>query len=1340
MLNPISTYRIQFHAGFTFKDLASIIPYLNNLGIKTIYASPIFAASPGSMHGYDVVNPHLVNPEIGTVEELRLLSAELKKLGIGWIQDIVPNHMAFHPDNLWLMDVLEKGLHSTYADFFDINWTGDKAEPLMVPFLGSTLEEAIAKKEITLVQVAGRIKLQYFDTQWPVNDLVTSLELPVAEAVALQYYRPCHWKETDKKINYRRFFTVNNLICLNIQEQKNFELYHLFIKELLEDGVFQGLRVDHIDGLFDPETYLERLRELAGDDIYIVVEKILEADEILPEWPVEGTTGYDFLAQVNNLLTHRQAEDEFSTFYENLSGDHNSIPQQIMEKKTSILVNHMAGELTNLYNLFLSLELVTEKALAALKPEKIKEALGHLLIYCPVYRFYGTHLPLSGNDHKNLKQLLKAIAEVKGLEAAVKVLQEVLLDRPKEENDNFRTRATLFYLRLMQFSGPLMAKGVEDTLMYTYHRFIGHNEVGDAPAAFGLRKKEFHQLMADKNQLFPLAMNSTATHDTKRGEDVRARLNVLTALPGEWFNKVKEWELINAEFAAEVAVNDRYFIYQTILGSYPMPGRPLDDYTARLQAYLQKALREGKVNSDWAAPDTAYEQTVIDFIEAILKPDAPFWDSFAPFHATIADFGIFNSLAQLLVKFTSGGTPDTYQGTELWDLSLVDPDNRRPVDYAERSSLLEQLKNEVNEEGMPASLATYWEERYTGKIKLALLQRLLALRTKETELFEEGEYIKLAVKGKFAKHIFAFARNVGKKWLITIIPLHLAGIIEDQEVDWKAIDWEDTRVLIPVTTRSHWSAVGSGQGGLLKDGILKVSDVFEDFPLGLLLLEEAESLRSAGILLHITSLPSGCGIGDMGLMSLLFITFLEEARQQYWQLLPLNPISADQGYSPYSSVSAMAGNTLLIAGDLLLFSGLVEYSDYENSCVSEKGIVNFGKVEVAKAALLDIAYNKYRYGEFTEMKVAFDLFKQQEQDWLDAYALFMVYKELHNGLPWYKWEPVYRDWDTARGLKLSLEQNELLDYIKWQQYIFFEQWGRLKNSANTSGIKLYGDLPFYVGHDSADVWANRQLFSVNAEGDLIGVAGVPPDYFNADGQLWGMPVYQWDNMKADGYQWWMKRIKKNMEMYDLLRLDHFRAFADYWEVPAGDQTAVNGIWKPGPGEDFFTLLKAEFPDLPFVAEDLGEINAGVYALRDDFKLPGMKVLQFAFGDKVGQSDYIPHNFASDNFVVYTGTHDNNTTLGWFKKEASKAERKSLEKYAGYQVTGKNIVPLLTRMAYSSVAKLVILPMQDVLQLDNEARINTPGVGVGNWAWQMKQLPGPDTAEMLRELVKLYGRA
>ena len=1329
MLNLVSTYRIQFHKEFTFKDFEKIIPYLHQLGVKTIYASPILQASPGSMHGYDTVNPHQINPEIGTLEELKALSGKLKEYQMQWIQDIVPNHMSFHPDNIWLMDVLENGTASAYAGYFDINWSGHPDLPLMVPFLGNTLDEVLENNELQLVERDGKIFLQYFESSWPVNALVTDAAMPVQEALALQYYRPCHYSETNEQINYRRFFTVNSLICLNIQHKEVFDDYHSLIKKMLDEGVFDGLRVDHIDGLYDPEGYLEQLRNLAGPDTCIVIEKILEDGEEIPlSWPIEGNTGYDFLARINNLFTLQKTEKKFSRFYEELTGDDKKVELQITDKKAAILQNFMAGELNNLYEFFLSLNLADEDEINELKSGALKEAIGQLLIHCPVYRFYGNTLPLTGENYRGLKELLAEIAAIKPLKNAARLLEKVFLEQPLQGVKDFNIRAAQFYLRCMQFSGPLMAKGVEDTLMYTYNRFIAHNEVGDAPDAFGESGKVIHNWMLIRQKEAPLSMNATATHDTKRGEDMRARLNVLPDFFKAWKKAVKEWKACNAGLTEKVDANDEYFIYQTLIGSYPMPGITEENYGQRLQEYLEKALREGKRNSGWEDPDTEYEEAVKEFALQLLNPATNFWKSFTMLHEKVADFGIINSLAQVLLKHTSPGVPDVYQGTELWDFSLVDPDNRRPVDYDKREAWLNEL------EATETFLPELWEERYNGKIKLLLQRILIQQRKQNAELFAEGAYIPLEVKGKYADFIFAYARKKGAQWLITVIPLNLSKIVDGEITDAMQLDWKDTAVVLPVDAPKEWLNLLTDTKG--KGKKLEINKIFSDFPLALLKMEQEENKRSAGILLHITSLSSAYGIGDLGNEAKSFVDYLSRAGQLYWQLLPLNPITEDQSFSPYSSVSAIAGNTLLISPDLLVEDGLLEARKLKKLQQPSTGKVDFKDVAKLKNQLLEKAYQNFKALPSDEMNLQFISFCEKEAAWLNDFALYSVLKEAHAALHWYKWEPEYRHRDTgALDSFAKLHVADLL-FVKWQQFIFFRQWAALKTYAGMQGVKFYGDLPFYLSYDSVEVWSKREMFSVDNDGEITGIAGVPPDYFNADGQLWGMPVFNWDLMKENKYAWWIERITKNLELYDLLRLDHFRAFADYWEVPAGESTAINGEWKKGPGMDFMHVLEQQFPKLPFIAEDLGEINAAVYQLRDSFKLAGMKVLQFAFDEG---SEHIPYLFEADNFVVYTGTHDNNTTRGWYEDESTPEERKYITEYAATNVNSKNIAAVLMRLAYSSVARIAILPMQDVLALDGKARMNRPASTENNWAWRLKEEPPVATEKVLRKLARVFGR-
>ncbi|GAA4310015.1 hypothetical protein GCM10023149_04570 [Mucilaginibacter gynuensis] len=1403
MFNPVATYRIQFHKGFTFNDLERIIPYLQKLGISTLYASPVFEATPGSTHGYDIVNPHRISPEIGTLKQLRALSKKLKAAGINWLQDIVPNHMAFHPNNAWLNDVLERGAMSAYANFFDMAGTSALFEgKIMVPFLGSSLADVIKKGDLQLAVANGRLSLSYFDSAYPLNpasylsvlkakrdkpdaikQLIAIIEQVVKETEPGTYnqlwdealsqlsaahndgsvtdylddsiqtinkdkpklrkladeqlYRLCSWAETDHTINFRRFFTVNGLICLNIQDEKVFEHYHQFIKSLLNEGVFQGLRVDHIDGLYDPTAYLNKLRQLVGPDVYIVIEKILEDGEQMPvNWPVQGTTGYEYLADVNNLFTNKDNEKIFSTYYDKLVGTNVPVQQQIWEKKAYILNHHMAGELDNLTRYFFDLKLAEGKELQGVPPELMKQAIGAFLVHCPVYRYYGNGFPLSKKEAKAVEAVLKqSVAHHPNLSPGIEVLKFVLLQKPTEGNAIFNNNVSQFYRRCMQLSGPLMAKGVEDTLMYTYNRFTGHNEVGDAPDAFGKLVKAFHETMEMGQRQWPLSLNSTSTHDTKRGEDVRARLNVLTDMADEWIAKVQEWQQINAGLKQNNApdANDEYLIYQTLTGAYPMPGENSDDFTGRLVEYLEKALREAKQHSDWAKPDTAYEKATKNFAAALLNKDGAFWKSFEPFHKKVSDLGIINSLAQVLLKFTSPGVPDVYQGCERWDLSLVDPDNRRPVDYDLNKELLDDLQSTAHT-GLPAQL---WHQRYNAQIKLWLTQVLLKERKANPEHFAKASYIPLKVKGKYNKNILAFARRYQQQWYVVAAPLHIAELCKEQQKEIPQIDWANTRVVLPYDAPSNFEDLLTAAAGQT-EGALAVKEIFTTLPLAILKLKQPANNRGAGILMSVTSLPSDFGVGDIGSTAKQFANFLSSAGQKYWQLLPVTPTGADNGYSPYSSFSGMAGNTLLISPEWLADVGLLSVKELDKYRLPSTSKVDYKKAEQLKTSLFHTAWSNFKTMGITALQQEFTDFCKKEAVWLDDFALYVELKQSYGGDTWNKWPEEYAGRDAKALKRFSRNHADNIDRHKWLQFLFFKQWHELKDHCAHLGISLFGDLPFYVSYDSADVWANPELFSLDEAGNMKMVAGVPPDYFNADGQLWGMPVFRWDKLKDQHYAWWVQRIRKNMELYDLLRLDHFRAFAAYWEVPATEQTAINGKWQPSPGSDFFHILKQQLGDLSFIAEDLGDIDDTVYQLRDEFDMPGMKVLQFAFGDNIAASPYIPHNYTS-NFVVYTGTHDNNTTPGWYRKDAGKTAKKQLSQYVNFKVNKKNVHEALIRLAYSSVAKIAIVPIQDVLGLDETARMNVPASVTNNWQWRLQPGLLNKQEKKLYDWAKLFNR-
>lgn len=1399
MYNPVSTYRIQFQKTFSFADFENIISYLQKLGIQTIYASPIFESTPGSVHGYDVLNPHIINPEIGTIEQLESISEQLKEKGIGWLQDIVPNHMAYDTGNKWLMDVLEKGKHSLYAPFFDIIWdNGVYDGRVMVPFLGSTLEDAIEKDELKLSLSKEGVHLSYYDNHYPIhpnsysvilhqkkrlsadikqviksiaeletiedvktysekwneiklhllkneavkNSLQSSIDAingnkeALSEIANAQVYQLCHWQETDYQINFRRFFTINGLICLNIQDKNVFNHYHQLIQHFLEEGIYNGLRVDHIDGLFDPSQYLNRLRDLAGDETYIVVEKILEPKETLShQWNIEGNTGYDFLALVNNVFTNKKNEAAFTRFYHQLTKDHKSILQHQHNKKSDILFNYMEGELDNLYQLFLQLKLTDRKLQSSVHPDDLKNAIAEFLIECPVYRYYGNSFPLDEPEVSEIRNILNRMRRSGAAdEIAISILENTFFQKPHQNDEDYNQRVAKFYQRCMQFTGPLMAKGVEDTLMYTYNRFIGHNEVGDSPGSFGISVDDFHGAMIERQESWPLSLNATSTHDTKRGEDVRARLNVLSDIPEDWFNVVQQWQQLTQGFKQNNFPdrNDEYLIYQSLVGNYAMPGQDDDNFEERIIAYLQKAFREAKQHSNWTSINEEYENAAADFVKKLLNKNEPFWKSFEEFHSRFVDFGIINSLSQLLLKFTCPGIPDTYQGCDLWDLSFVDPDNRRPVDYEKRIQWLNEFPEHEDEN----ILRQLWANRYDGRIKLWLTNKLLQWRKEQKDFLQQAEYIPLAVEGVCKDHILAFARKHKQHYFVVVIPLHLAELCKTHNTNALELDWKDTAIMLPGKLYGQIENVVTKE--IFEDKI-SAKDLFAQFPIALLKLELEEHKRGAGILLHITSLPSPFGIGDMGHEAKAFAGFLYRSKQHYWQLLPINPTEAGQGNSPYSAISSMAGNPLLISPELLAKEKLLDAIELKQYHLPQESNADYVKAGEIKNILFDKAHKNFVSGNFSRAKNEFEQFCEKEKNWLNDFALYAVLKKQNGGKPWYEWEKEFKQRSDQALQKFSVDHADEINKTKWLQFIFFQQWNDLKMYCNNMNIQLIGDMPFYVSYDSADVWAHKEIFALDEDGNRTGMAGVPPDAFSEDGQLWGMPVFKWEVLKKRNYDWWIERLRKNIELFDMVRLDHFRAFDEYWEVPAGEVTAKNGQWKAGPGKDFFETVKQELGALPFIAEDLGEITKTVYQLRDAFHLPGMKVLQFAFGGDMPHSPHISHHH-EQNFIVYTGTHDNNTTLGWYRTETNDEMRGHIGQYLGKAFNDDEIHKELARLAYSSVGKIVILPMQDILGLDEAARMNKPSSGDNNWNWRLVPAQLSAGAEhQLKEWTFIYDR-
>ncbi|HEX3009759.1 MAG TPA: malto-oligosyltrehalose synthase, partial [Bacteroidales bacterium] len=1320
MYTPSSTYRIQFNNQYTFKKLSAQLPYLSQLGIGAIYASPVFAAVPGSNHGYDVTNSKVFNKEIGTAGEFKEIREFLIAKNIGWIQDIVPNHMAFHPDNAWLMDVLEKGRLSAYAGYFDIDWDHpDFHNKVMIPILGKSLEQAVNDKEIKLLWQNGSFLFSYYDFKVPASgesfheileqhkvmeesyfvgqgiakdeyksdpafrgfgwsnnqqrlqaiyetdnsfgtlidhicDEINSDPERLLNLLSDQHFVLTHWQEVESHLNYRRFFTINGLICLGMEKPDVFEDYHSFILENVQSGNFNGLRIDHVDGLKNPNMYFERLRASVGEDTFVVVEKILEhEEELLKDWPLEGTSGYDFLAIVNNVFTHRENLKLLKSFYRQLTGFNISTDDTIYEKKKMILRQSFSGDLDNICRTIESSGLIPYSD--KITPATLREAAGEFLVNCPVYKLYSSSMPLEPEDALAVREIIrKSIERTPELEVPLNKLKEIFTEADKLRAGQ-KALASGVFLKLMQYTGPIMAKGVEDTAMYTWGEFIAHNEVGDSIDAKGLGIEELHLLMTDRQNHYPKSINATATHDTKRGEDARARLNVLSDFASEWMQLVRHWTSENKSLKTLINgnpvpdVNEEYFVYQTLAGVFPMTDERDPGLPERLKNYFEKALREAKVHSNWNKPDEAYEKAFNEFVDKLLEPSGNFFAGFQSFLKKIIPWGITNSLSQVVLKCTCPGIPDFYQGTELWDLSLVDPDNRREVDYNQREIYLNEIQT-LQQSQKETFLTELLKTKEDGKIKLWVTHQLMKERSSVADFFTSSDYEPLHVRGEYKDHLLGFVRKNKNTWYATIVPISSASLpLSD---DGETIDWKDTTISFPHGAPKNWKLIWDNSSIHTEEDTSAGKLMRLNCPV-VLKGEQHQTGRGSGILLHITSLAGNYGAGDLGNSAYAFVDALKKAKQSYWQILPFNPVGGT--FSPYSSSSAFAGNTMFISPEILFKQKLLKKLP---DPVSESAIADFSTAEEIRSTTLREAFNNYVDRDSPLLKKRFEDFCATEKDWLNDFALFNVFKKEFNNKPWNEW-PENIKIRNSKSIALYQEKNTVeITRIKFAQYLFSVQFRALKSYANRNGIKIIGDMPIYVSFDSADVWASPHLFELDAEMNMKTVAGVPPDYFSETGQLWNMPIYNWQTMEKENYEWWTRRISKNLKYADILRFDHFRGFSSYWEVPAKEKTAINGRWVKGPAAGLFNQLKKTFPEMPFIAEDLGDIDEDVYKLRDDFHLPGMKVLQFAFGDNLAESVHIPHMHIF-NSIVYTGTHDNNTIKGWYKKEISRDDKKRI---------------------------------------------------------------------------------
>jgi len=497
--------------------------------------------------------------------------------------------------------------------------------------------------------------------------------------------------------------------------------------------------------------------------------------------------------------------------------------------------------------------------------------------------------------------------------------------------------------------------------------------------------------------------------------------------------------------------------------------------------------------------------------------------------------------------------------------------------------------------------------------------------------------------------------------------------------------------------------------------------------------------RSCGILLHPTSLPGKYGIGSLGKQAYQFVDYLTIAQQKVWQILPLGPTG--YGDSPYQCFSSFAGNPLLIDIDRLVTDGLLADNQIDTSITFPDHEVDFGKVIPYKMGLLKMAFYTFRdrviYNQDPNNleKVRFEVFCKQNYKWLDDFVLFMALKQVHNGQPWYEWETSLK---MRNPHALQEKKNALYDEINFQkfcQFIFFKHWLELKSYANRNGVKIFGDMPIYISHDSADAWVNKDIFQFDENGTPIDIAGVPPDYFSATGQRWGNPLYRWEKLEETGFKWWIERIKASLIIYDYVRIDHFRGFSAYWSIPYQEVTAQKGKWIKSPGYELFEAVEKQLGNVPVIAEDLGVITSEVVELREAFNFPGMKILQFAF-DSGEENNYLPHTF-EQNYVVYTGTHDNDTVMGWYAK-ANETDKRYLHEYLA--ADAHDLHWKFIRLAWASVAVMAIAPLQDVIGLGSDARMNTPSTPSGNWKWRFRDYEFTHYhLERLRQMTLVYGR-
>lgn len=799
---PRATYRLQFDAGFGFAEAAALAPYLATLGISHVYAAPVFAARPGSTHGYDVTDPTRINPELGGEAGFRAMAAAFREQGLGLILDIVPNHMGIGTDNAYWQSVLREGPASPYASWFDIDWDHPEVpRRILLPILGKSYGAALADGDLALktgedgpavwAHDTHRLPLRPEDAEalgresGAVERLNADREALDA-LIARQHWRVAKFDIDHGVMNYRRFFTVSDLAGVRVERPEVFDATHRLILELVGEGLVDGLRIDHIDGLYDPADYCLRLRAAAPRPILIWVEKILGEHEDLPAgWEVDGTTGYEFANLINGLLVPPETLDALDDAYAAFIGHAFSVPQMVHAAKVEIMTGRMAGELDALLAAMVAVARDDPQS-RDIAPHVLRAALVEFVAALDVYRTYADAAGLAASDRARIDAALAAARAAPGAPGigpdAFDFLDALLtLDRPE---------GLPILRRVQQFTGPVMAKGVEDTVLYRHSRLIALNEVGCEPGVYGVSVEEFHAANAARARDLPACLLTGSTHDTKRGEDARARIAALALDPAAFGRAASDWFELLADPAQPVDRNEIWFFFQLLLGAWPMEWRPdhpvgpedLDALRPRLREAMLKSSREASVNTRWVNGDPDYEAALLALVDRALDPGPGnrFLASFRATEAALFPASIGNALIGTVLRFTVPGVPDIYRGAELWEQSLVDPDNRRPVDFAEREEMLRALRN-----GTGAPLLGGVAR---GGPKLALVAALLAHRKTNPELYSRGEYVPIETGNA---RLLAFARRWDEVTIATVVRLPGAAMNIDLGALGLVGSWRD---------------------------------------------------------------------------------------------------------------------------------------------------------------------------------------------------------------------------------------------------------------------------------------------------------------------------------------------------------------------------------------------------------------------------------------------------------------------------------------------------------------------------------------------------------------------